>query len=42
MVVVTAVPVKDLDALQPSKDDRKRADYLLYVIAPIKADSAAR
>lgn len=34
MIVVTAVPVKDLDAVKPSKDDRKRADYLLYVLAP--------
>ncbi len=42
MVVVTAVPVKDLDTLKPSKEDRKRADYLLYVLAPIKADSASR
>jgi uncharacterized iron-regulated protein len=42
MAVVTAVPVKDLDTLKPSKDDRKRADYLLYVIAPVKADSSGR
>jgi uncharacterized iron-regulated protein len=42
VIVVTAMPVKDLDALQPSKDDRKRADYLLYVLAPVKADSTAR
>lgn len=42
MLVVTAVPVKDLDSLKPSKEDRKRADYLLYVLAPVKADSARR
>ena len=42
LVVVTAVPVKDLDGLHPSKEDRKRANYLLYVLAPQKADSAAR
>lgn len=42
MLVVTALPVADLDGLQPSKDDRKRADYLLYVLAPAKADSAGR
>lgn len=42
MIVVTAVPVTDLDALKPSKDDRKRADYLLYVQAPVKADSTTR
>ncbi|HEX7024462.1 MAG TPA: ChaN family lipoprotein [Gemmatimonadales bacterium] len=42
VVVITAMPVADLDRLKPSKDDRKRADYLLYVLAPAKADSAAR
>ena len=42
MLVVTAVPVANLDALAPSKEDRKRADYLLYVLAPAKADSARR
>lgn len=31
--VVTAVPIADLDTVKPSKDDRKRADYLLYVLA---------
>jgi uncharacterized iron-regulated protein len=41
LLVVTAVPVKDLDSLKPSKEDRKRADYLLYVLAPPKADHAA-
>ena len=41
MLVVTAVPVPSLDDLAPSKDDRKRADYLLYVLAPVKADSAS-
>jgi len=42
LAVVTAVPVKELDRLRPSKEDRKRANYLLYVLAPEKADSAAR
>lgn len=42
MLVVTALPVKDLDTLKPSKADRKRADYLLYVLAPAKADSSSR
>ncbi len=42
MLVVTALPVSNLDDLAPSKDDRKRADYLLYVLAPAKADSASR
>ncbi len=42
MLVVTAVPVPNLDALAPSKQDRKRADYLLYVLAPVRADSARR
>jgi hypothetical protein len=42
MIVVTALPVTDLDQLRPSKDDRKRANYLLYVLAAAKADSASR
>jgi len=41
-IVVTALPVSELDRLKPSKQDRKRADYLLYVLAPIKADSTRR
>ena len=42
VLVVTAVPVADLDRLEPSKEERKRADYLVYVLAPAKADSAGR
>src|ERR1041385_8323994 len=42
VVVVTAVPIGDLDRVNPSKEDRKRADYLLYVLGPVKADSARR
>jgi uncharacterized iron-regulated protein len=42
MLVVSALPVRDLDNLAPGKEDRKRADYLLYVLAPAKADSAGR
>ena len=41
LLVVTAMPVPDLDSLKPSKEDRKRADYLLYVLAPPKPDHAA-
>jgi hypothetical protein len=41
LLVVTAMPVPDLDSLKPSKEDRKRADYLLYVLAPPKAHHAA-
>jgi hypothetical protein len=29
-VVISVLPVTDLDALAPSKDDLKRADYLIY------------
>jgi hypothetical protein len=39
---VTALPVPNLDGLSPGKEDRKRADYLLYVLASAKADSAGR
>ena len=42
MLVVTALPISNLDDLAPSKDERKRADYLLYVLAPARADSASR
>ncbi len=42
VLVITAVPVADLDRVEPSKEDRKRADYLLYVLAPAKADSTKR
>jgi uncharacterized iron-regulated protein len=42
VLVVTAVPVAELDRLKPSKEERKRADYLVYVLAPVKADSAGR
>jgi uncharacterized iron-regulated protein len=31
-VVVTILPVDDLDLLAPSDDDRRRADYLVYTI----------
>jgi len=36
VVVLTMVPVTSLDGLAPSKDDRKRADYLVYTTAPSK------
>lgn len=41
-VVVSAIPVADLDRLEPTKEERKRADYLLFVLAPPKPDTAAR
>jgi hypothetical protein len=31
-VVVTILPVADLDSLAPAGDDLKRADYLVYTI----------
>ena len=37
MVVITALPVADLDQVRPSKEERKRADYLLYVLAPARS-----
>ncbi|MGE0441786.1 MAG: ChaN family lipoprotein [Gemmatimonadales bacterium] len=39
-LTIVGVPVADLDAVSPSKDDRKRGDYLLYLLTPPKADSA--
>jgi uncharacterized iron-regulated protein len=32
IVVLSIVPVQNLDALAPAKDQRKRADYLIYTI----------
>jgi len=43
--LVTMLPVDDLDRLEPSKEDRKRADYLVYTHrppAPAEAKSAGR
>jgi len=40
--VVTAVPVKTLDDLKVKKAERKRADYLLFVLAPPKTDGDKR
>jgi uncharacterized iron-regulated protein len=33
VVVVSILPVKDLDAVAPTADDLKRADYLVYTVA---------
>jgi uncharacterized iron-regulated protein len=32
IVVVSVLPVADLDRINPTKDDRKRADYLVYTV----------
>ena len=42
MIVVTAIPVRDLDRVKPSREERQRADYLLYVLAPAKQPGATR
>lgn len=34
VVVVSMIPVEDLDTVKPSKDDRKVADYLVYTLKP--------
>lgn len=41
-VVVTAVPVESLDQVKPNKEERKRADYLLFVLAPPKSSGDKR
>jgi uncharacterized iron-regulated protein len=33
VVVVSILPVENLDTLEPKKQDRKRADYLVYTLA---------
>ena len=38
--LVTMVPVENLDRLNPTKDDRKRADYLVYTYRPKPAAPA--
>ena len=32
VAIVSIVPVKDLDAVAPSAEDLRRADYLLYTV----------
>jgi uncharacterized iron-regulated protein len=34
IVTISVLPVDNLDALKPTKDDRKRADYLVYTLKP--------
>ena len=34
VVVVSILPVEDLDTLEPTKQDRKRADYLVFTVRP--------
>ncbi len=36
VVVVSILPVENLDALEPKKPDRKRADYLVFTTGPVK------
>lgn len=40
--VVTVVPVESLDDLQVKKEERKRADFLLFVLAPPKSNGDRR
>jgi uncharacterized iron-regulated protein len=37
VVVITMMPVADLDAVSPDKEDRKRADFLVYTVRPTKS-----
>jgi uncharacterized iron-regulated protein len=34
IAVLTILPVEEIDRLDPKKDDRKRADYLVYTLKP--------
>jgi uncharacterized iron-regulated protein len=40
--LVTMVPAENLDRLNPTKDDRKRADYLVYTYRPKPTPAGAR
>lgn len=37
VAVLSVLPVENLDTLKPTKDDRKRADYLVYTLKPAKS-----
>jgi uncharacterized iron-regulated protein len=39
--LVTMVPVENLDRVNPTKDDRKKADYLVYTYRPAPAPKPA-
>ena len=34
LVVITAIPVANLDEVRPSRDDRKQGDWLVYTLRP--------
>ena len=40
VVVISMLPVDDLDSLTPSDEDHQRADYLVFTTKPVKAPSA--
>jgi uncharacterized iron-regulated protein len=40
VVVVSILPVENLDTLKPTKQDRRRADYLVYTLIPVHRLSA--
>jgi uncharacterized iron-regulated protein len=42
IAVITILPVDDLDRLNPSREDRRRADYLVYTLKPQKSPHATR
>ena len=33
-MIVSILPVDDIDAVNPTDDDLKRADYLVYTVKP--------
>ncbi len=38
VIVMTMLPVEDLDAVSPNRAERKRADYLVYTIKEKEKD----
>jgi uncharacterized iron-regulated protein len=42
VAVVSVLPVDNLDTLKPGKDDRKRADYLVYTLKPTESPHTKR
>lgn len=37
VVILTIIPVDNIDAVNPTKEDRKRADYIVYTTKPMQS-----
>lgn len=41
LLVITAIPVVDLDGIKPSREERRQGEWLLYTLRPATADPMA-